>query len=1044
MIAQSKNTIENQQLQEMLNAAGSSIHGGRATRGLCQYETPDELAKHILTRLDRRGYPHTVYDPQCFRGNLLDSGGFGVHKFGIELDRKLKGWMDDVHRVIGDCVSLTRKLLTLYPDIRFERSVCNPPFSLQWDGKDSTLWTWEHVQCVSNGGAFIGNENTLTRLGISSHPWTYDTEVRDFPGISVKVMIVYWENPNPLPITPIDKLREAWHTLEEIAAEDLRGIPPFNIWVDRGVIRAYLSTFEKQTRKLKRTEIADLISLDGKRPETLAIEKTVRALLRNLIDTKFYTISPDAERMLESAMKNAEMMAVPLMKPTEFSMIAWAGEQDKLHCISSRYGFVAGQSYDVSSGVYDFTDMFTRKRQHIDEDTGRSYTKEHKITLSGCGGQVTVANHHNRVFHHFRERGHKFDNEHPDTELFEIFRKPEVKTIRDLHPERFDEMIRLLKEVEEVGGFNYKPGQDTYIARMAIKDFGYICAETGVGKTLMLISLLALKPWERALVVAPQGILKSEDEHSPAQWIEELDTFAPYLTVHELFSKEDYYRLKESGGGTLPPGVYISYYEAMFTTGAMEVLPPNLKRKQFLESYGLSCPKEDAGKEPYELFEPGDTDKNGNKIKIPPVGAERNGIRCIVTPSLSTLVGDAFDFIGFDEAHTIKNPKGITGSTAIRLQSKYRYAFSATPIPNNVRDLFGICGWLAVPGWHAGGICNAVWPYRREDVNEFVKDFQCKERDHTQEAMNRAKDEKWTGACVKHSPRISNPATLIKITAPFMGYINKEQCNPLYRKPVIRDIRVPMSCEQQSVYDKFLDLENIPGEDARIRKGTQIQWLRGITSTPHEHGVPLFTPKVIAVMQMITQFLEAGEQVLHISARISFNDMIQSLLDDAGISYTRIDSTMPPRFHSVQRAKFKAKVVPIQLMGIKCAQGHSYPLCRNNIISSLEWTNGALEQALGRTDRINSESICHAYVVLHGNSIEDHIFDTVMTKDDAAKIVLKGQRVPKEFKPVDLGEIVANARDFEKNGDSIPAKDCEFEWFAIRERLRSIAHRFAA
>jgi hypothetical protein len=1032
MTVQSKNKIDSQHLQEMMESAGSSALGGRASRGLCQYETPQSLADYVIKQLSVYGEPNSVYDPQCFTGNLLNFSGWGTHRFGIDMDKRLLKVNDNVHRLIGDCVDITKDILTLKPDLRFECSVANPPFSLNWEGKDSTLWTWEHVTQVSNRGAFIANANTIRRLKIDQHPYAYDFEVRPFPGVSVNVGIVYWMNDADPTVTTVPEILKVWNTMETIQKEKRKGIPSHNIWFEHGVIRAYLSTFEKQTRNLTRARIVQLLSLDGKRPETLAVERTIRMLLKDLITSKFYTMSPEAEIALSRALKEAENMAIPIMAPTDFALVAWAGEEQELTCHTSRYGFRKGQSYKVGSGTYRFVSRFTRKKQHLDSD-GTSYTKSHACSLSGIDSQIQVSD--GEITHIFRQLDHAKDTEHPDYELFEIFNRPVVQTIDQVMPEAYQYYRDLLTQVEALGNFAYYPGQADYIARNAIKDFAFICAETGVGKTLIFISLLALKPYERALIIAPQATIKGgNDEHSASQWIEEIEKFAPHITVHQLFSFEDYYRLLRKNDGVLPAGVYISYYEAMFQNGAIEKLPPNMTCGEYLKLFGIKYdPESEAQRQHWERV--------SNPLAegaYKPVGHAVRGIRSIVKPSLGTLVADEFDLVGFDEGHTVKNHESITGSAAIRMRAKYRYMFSATPIPNTVEDLFATCGWLAVPDWFNGNECNAVWPYRMIDLNDFAKDYRCIERDYTQEQMNVAANPKRKSPVTKKSAVISNPATLIKLTRPFVAYIDKPTCNPAYRRPNIMDVRVPMSCEQNEIYEKYLDLRAFTHKNHMVKRSLQISTLRAVTTDPSEFGVNPITPKVLAVMSLIEQILAKGEQVLHVSARLSLNNTVARLLDECRIPFSRVDSSLAPSQHAQQIQSFKRKESRVQLMGIKCAQGHSYPECENEIISSLEWTNGSLEQAIGRPDRLNSPTPPNIYVILHHDTIEDYIFDTVATKEDAAKIVLKGQRLPRDYKTTDLAEVVAEAQAF-TGRDVIDTQECLDQWASLRKQLRCLS-----
>lgn len=186
-----------------------------------------------------------------------------------------------------------------------------------------------------------------------------------------------------------------------------------------------------------------------------------------------------------------------------------------------------------------------------------------------------------------------------------------------------------------------------------------------------------------------------------------------------------------------------------------------------------------------------------------------------------------------------------------------------------------------------------------------------------------------------------------------------------------------------------------------------------------------------------------------ICARVGQSDALHDLLRQAGIATSRIDSTVLADQHQEQARRFKNGETRVNLMGIKCAAGHSFSDCANEIILSLEYSFGALHQARGRVDRVNSRPGVRIYCVLHKDSIEEAMFDRVATKEDAATICLRGQRVRREFAPVDPGEVLAdNVMRWEKaargEGNEIlvqPERDCAADWPRLCDELKSAVAR---
>ena len=289
----------------------------------------------------------------------------------------------------------------------------------------------------------------------------------------------------------------------------------------------------------------------------------------------------------------------------------------------------------------------------------------------------------------------------------------------------------------------------------------------------------------RALIVAPQATLRQtaadEDDETdegppPSQWLAELKQYAPHIPVHELFSWADYTRLVNRYG-SLPDGIYVSYYESLFKNQSREVLPESWDHAKLCDNHGLplgpmekhfsleiqnpyaNVPKyvtyaEDVLRRAADWrdnLKVGDTVHYDScypllvtDIRVTPllnhaagVGQSKHGIRCIVEPCLLTHIQmghflrakelgqstEPFDLAALDETHIACNLDAQVTQSILRLSAKYRYALTATPIPNIVSNLFSLMGWLCVPNWHLGKLRNPAWPYSVHDIEQFNETF---------------------------------------------------------------------------------------------------------------------------------------------------------------------------------------------------------------------------------------------------------------------------------------------------------------------------------
>ncbi len=1349
-IKESRSSVVMENLDEMLNAeesAGSALWGS-----MNQYFTPEWLVKEAAEKLpDQRTI--NVIDPQCGIGNLVkDMPDWGYARYGVEMDNRIKQ-AGGLSLVTGNCVKVFENMDELGYAPVWHTFNANPPFAKRWklrNGKvvDSTQWTWEKAIKHGKQGIFISNEATIKKLGIDQHPFVVDYSVKEnvWKQCDVVIGVVVWRNQNAV-ITHPHEIKKLWDELGKIADEEKQDRPPWNIWMSKqGKLETYLSTKSRIKFKLQHEDILRLHKVSGSHPIALTVEKETRKLLRELVDCGVYTVEPAALKAIDDALAQVNALACPIMPVTPFEMTAYADELDQLECVCSNgMDFTPGKFYELSTATYSFTEKFTRDKVHYDEANRQTYTSKHDCTLSGQDRYIQVKDDqgiHRRFMDKPRPNS---PNEHDESLIWQIFRKPDVKTIADVEPKTVELNKRMLKTCEMLAGYKYYPGQVEFLSRVAVKDYGLIGASVGTGKTLMAISLIAIKAPERALIIAPQGTMRSskgdeeddEQDFNASQWVMELRKFCPYLQVFELFSMDDYHRIRKVNNNTLPPGVYVTYFEAFLRNKALESAPDTWDDEKLSEVLDSPMPKDPEG-DPCWC--------------VKSIGEERNGIRCIISPSMGTLIGHHFDCIMVDEAHycfpfnekvmttegqlpigkiveeqlnvlvysvnlntgkvewkpilkhlkfennsnlvkithehgtltctsdhkiwtqngyvraeslvegdclsllqgdfsnseerennkaillkemrpkahlfasgshreasgqgqtnyqalpelqqgdhvqierkkreqcheilqphmlehssigsqwdglekgewllnrntnkinssirrwmgdgvtnshvsncephpepsdklqggcgqqrsddchrnrwpepssksnhsegrkeiagiepsrvvsvevlesrnniergggcaegsrvyclevegnnnffvgevLVSNCKGmdtITSQMLVRLQPKYRYALTATPIHNVILDLFPLMGWLCVPDWYKGDRRNAAWPYAREELSRFEGTFMSKERDFTEEAERAKANPMWRGKCEKSSPIISSPARLLKILKPTLSFISKEACNPAYKPAKLVDVRVPMGLEQARLYGHFLNRGNIKCGNPLIRARKQIAYLRAACADPagFTHGGPPvrsnFNPKTIAILELIAEIVSRGEQVVVLASRVGQTNEIARRLTDAGISFSRIDSTVSPGQQSAESNKFKRKKTMVHLMGIKCAVGHSYPECPNLIVGSLEYSFGSLEQGRGRVDRVNSKSQATIYCILHKDTIEEMMFDRVATKGDAAAICLRGQRVPRDFKPVEMGEILAASMATFSVKSGLDETQCEVSWPGIRSKL---------
>jgi superfamily II DNA or RNA helicase len=1058
-IQDARSTVQMDSLQELFDAEPTLSPRQVLISAQNQFQTPNFFIEEVLNWAGEFfpwGAAENVFDPQAAGGNLLlrhrkqpDSTS---HAFGCDIDNRLLNIDIKYRHIKSNSMKLMEIIDDVFPDTCFHMFNANPPFSKKWsdkDGKvwDSTEWTWK--QAIKRGayGIFICKAETAWKLKIDQHPFVKLCVYRGglWENCQITVCAVIWRNPDAKPTEKWD-MYQRWEEIGKVVRDEELSRPQFNIWLNEiGGIQTYVSTRMKLKRKLTYKELSKLGSLNTHHPMTLVQEKSTRRLIDELINGGVYTIDPKAETAIRAAVSDYYRISSPIMPPTDFELVAYSDEEETLECCREDWGFIVGNRYSIQTDGYKFAQGFTRRKINYDE-AGNGYSANHDCILSGVD-RMTIIEDSNGTTHRFLahpNKEHAFD--HPEAALWDIFTKPKVQTISDKFPEVVKRNREALEMMEIMGDFKYYPGQIEYLVHVGVKDNALLAADTGAGKSLFAISMLAMKGPKRALIIAPQGMVKSDDNdeevevvEETSQWMAEIQRFAPFLKVHKLFSMDDYNNICKANGGELPPGVYITYYEAMFSNGARESCPQawtDEKLKEIMDEEGYVF-----------VDHPDDSEKGYVKT----IGKEKNGIRCILYPSMSTMIGDQFDMVIADECQKVCHLSAAITQILIRMQPKHRFLVTATPIPNLASDIFPLMGWVCVDNWYKGKQRNAAWPYTRTEIKLFTDTFLSHERDLTAEANLRAKDDRWRGKVERISPTLSSPARLLRLLKPTMAYISKEQCNPDMVKHEVIDIRVPIGTEQGRLYAYFSNRKNIPQKNPLQAARVQIAYLRGICADPagfpvNERGGPKcssnFNAKTVTILNLVKNVLERGEQVVIVNARVGQSSTLQQYLMEAGIAVSRIDSLTGAGRQSYEANQFKMGHTKVMLMGIKSSVGWSFPACPNLIIGSLEYTYGAKHQAEGRVYRVNSQHDVKIWCVLHSNTIEESMFDCVSVKQDAATICLLGRRVPRDFKPVDLSEVLAEAVDRFHIGSSQSESDCLNRWPILRNEISALSkHR---
>jgi hypothetical protein len=404
----------------------------------------------------------------------------------------------------GDVLDLHPLLVET--ETRFDLILANPPFSLRWPirllhktlvqglgGKfiDSTHTTLRMLPTLlsEHGEAMmIANADTITRLREQhpedfSHVWLHVEMPSFFPGVSTRIAVLYLSGQI---IPPVHQLRESWDTKPTFAQaattlgalrkcfpticitqpweattatrpftacgdEMLRRNDPTNsranvTLAEDGRLRTFVSRFQEMTSAIDGRLIAFLQSLNRKHPLELTLQRGTRLALREVIDCKIWTITPEADAAIREAVDSFDKDRAPLSPVSDIQRIGWIDDAEELLCTKDLSNFKAGKRYKLSTETIEWKKEEKRPRYHAG--------KRDQETILVRGHDLRITLHHptqNPVHFIFNPtRAGTLHTTHSLETLAQHFHIPEAPDITTLHPEAYAKNLALIDELEAI------------------------------------------------------------------------------------------------------------------------------------------------------------------------------------------------------------------------------------------------------------------------------------------------------------------------------------------------------------------------------------------------------------------------------------------------------------------------------------------------------------------------------------------------------------------------------------------------------------------
>ncbi|KAI9224096.1 SNF2 family N-terminal domain-containing protein [Blastocladiella britannica] len=533
---------------------------------------------------------------------------------------------------------------------------------------------------------------------------------------------------------------------------------------------------------------------------------------------------------------------------------------------------------------------------------------------------------------------------------------------------------------------------------------GIIGDEMGLGKTTQTVSFLASLVYSRqlgrgkpVLIVCPATVM--------AQWVKEFHQWFPPMRVVVLHA---------SGAGAE-------------TSGAQNGSSSKKRRRQGryastseeeLEDFDSDQehaprrkPKKSSAKSPTSTYgDFGDDDdkvlnarydeKSIKQVKSRPWVRDlvnrvtRDGH--IVITTYGGIRGYAPDLLGvqwgyavLDEGHKIRNPDSAITILCKQLKTPHRIILSGTPIQNNLAELWSLFDW--------------VYPGRLGTLPVFQTEFAVPINiGGYANASNVQIQTAYKCACVLRD--LIQPFILRRLKADVAQDLPTKSEQVLFCK---------LTRQQRELYRRFLassDAESIL--QGKLNSLYGIDALRKICNHPKLHNKDLtFDPelsgKLVVVRELLRLWHDERHKVLLFCQTRQMLDVIQHMVVDMKLKYSRMDGTTPVKQRPVLVDQFNNDPSHFVFLLTTKVGGLGVNLTGANriIIYDPDWNPATDAQARERAWRLGQTRHVTIYRLMTTGTIEEKIYHRQIFKQHLSSKVLSDPKQRRYFKLHDLNDL---------------------------------------
>jgi len=339
-----------------------------------------------------------------------------------------------------------------------------------------------------------------------------------------------------------------------------------------------------------------------------------------------------------------------------------------------------------------------------------------------------------------------------------------------------------------------------------------------------------------------------------------------------------------------------------------------------------------------------------------------------------------FSTITLDEAQHIKNPDSLNAKAAAALKSDARFVLTGTPLENSIRDLWSLLDFVR-PGYLGTR-----------------KDFQEK---YEKPILDGERGPLWD--------------RLVRRVRPAMLRRRKRDVLDDLPEKIEQVIEVDLSPAQKAAYTQLqiaaranVDAlrENAPS--ARMQVLTALLRLRQACCDLRLLGVesPEPSAKLDVLVELLREAVDGGHRVLVFSQFTAMLDLIEPALNEAGITWCRLDGSTRDRASVVEKFQSDASISAF-LISLKAGGVGLNLTAADTVIHFDPWWNPAVEnQATDRAHRIGQKNIVTSIKLVARDTVENRVLELQNRKKSLLDGILDGGELGPALDADEIADLV--------------------------------------